>query len=233
MKSFFIALMLLIVCASFTKLLQQKGSLYPAIDTYFNKAKKDFDKIPADRKEQLQKIAAYIKTSIDKNKKVNLIFICTHNSRRSQMGQILGFAAAEYYGIKGVQCFSGGLEITAFNPRAVNALKNAGFIITKKTDSANSIYETKYGENLLPIVSFSKKYMDAPNPTSGFAAIMTCSHADASCPMVKGADTKIAIPYEDPKISDGKPEETAVYEERCKQIATELLYTFSLVKGNQ
>ena len=72
--------------------------------------------------------------------------------------------------------------------------------------------------------------MDAPNPTSDFAAVMTCSHADESCPIVQGAAIKISVPYEDPKIADGKPNETEVYDERCKQIATEVLYVFSLVK---
>ena len=80
-------------------------------------------------------------------------------------------------------------------------------------------------------MAFSKKYMDAPNPTSNFAAIMTCSHADKNCPIVQGASIKIAIPYEDPKDADGKPNETQIYNERCKQIATEVMYVFSLVKS--
>ena len=71
------------------------------------------------------------------------------------------------------------------------------------------------------------------NPTSNFAAIMTCSHADKNCPIVQGASIKISTPYEDPKDADGKPNETEVYNERCKQIATEVLYAFSLVKSGK
>ena len=32
---------------------------------------------------------------------------------------------------------------------------------------------------------------------------MTCSQADKTCPVVKGAETRIAIPYDDPKEYDG------------------------------
>jgi len=61
--------------------------------------------------------------------------------------------------------------------------------------------------------------------------VMTCSHADKNCPIVQGASIKIATPYEDPKVADGKPNEAEIYNERCKQIATEVMYTFSLLKS--
>lgn len=38
------------------------------------------------------------------------------------------------------------------------------------------------------------------------------------------------MPYEAPKAFDGQPDETAKYDERCKQIATETGYVFSKVK---
>ena len=139
-------------------------------------------------------------------------------------------AAAEYYGIKGVSAYSGGLEVTAFNANAVRALNDAGFKITKKTDGTNPNFEARYATDAPAVISFSKKYMDAPNPTSNFLAIMTCSHADAACPIVHGASVKIATPYEDPKEADGTPQQDKVYKERCQQIATEVLYCFSLVK---
>ena len=69
------------------------------------------------------------------------------------------------------------------------------------------------------------------NPTKGFAAIMTCSHADKICPTVAGASLRVPVHYEDPKVSDGTPEEAATYDARAKQIATELFYVFSRVKS--
>jgi hypothetical protein len=58
---------------------------------------------------------------------------------------------------------------------------------------------------------------------------MTCSDADASCPIVQGAEARFAIPYDDPKKSDGSEREAEVYNERCRQIAREMLYLFSRV----
>ena len=59
---------------------------------------------------------------------------------------------------------------------------------------------------------------------------MTCSDADQNCPVVLGAEKRISLPYVDPKISDGTPEESKVYDERCLQIAIEQLYVFSKIK---
>lgn len=220
---------ILFALSSFKEKLE--SHLFPSIASYLRSAEKDFDKIPKDRKSKLKEVALYLKTTLRKEKKANLVFICTHNSRRSHMGQLWAYAAAEYYGIKGVSNFSGGTENTAFNERAVRALAKTGFVISKVSEGTNPAYEVKYSDNGPTITAFSKKYMDAPNPTADFAAIMTCSQADKACPIVRGASARIAIPYEDPKDADGKPDETKVYDERSKQIATEVLYIFSLVKS--
>ena len=62
---------------------------------------------------------------------------------------------------------------------------------------------------------------------------MTCDHASENCPIVPGAEKRISITYLDPKISDGTPEQKAVYEERSLQIATEMKYVFSQVTPNK
>lgn len=204
--------------------------LNPPLTQYIEAAKKDFEKIPADRKAQLKKIALFLHTKLNAEKKADVIFICTHNSRRSHMGQLWAYAAANYYGIKGISSYSGGTEATAFHPNAIKALTKAGFSITKKSASTNPKYEVKYAADEPAVTLFSKKYMDAPNPTTNFAAVMTCAHADKTCPIVQGASVKIAIPYEDPKEADGKPNQDEIYNKRCKQIATEVLYAFSLLK---
>jgi len=236
MKSVF-ALLSLFSLLFFTSFMTNKHlpnkELPAALNDYLENAKKDFDKIPAERKEQLKKIASYVETNLKAEKKANLIFICTHNSRRSHMGQLWAYAAASYYGIKGVSSYSGGTEVTAFNPNAIKALTKAGFTITKKAEESNPKYEVTYANDAPAVTLFSKKYMDAPNPTTNFAAIMTCEHADSNCPVVIGAATKIAIPYEDPKKADGQPNQDEVYDERSKQIATEILYAFSLVNSGK
>lgn len=198
--------------------------------TYIKSVEKDFIQISQERKIELEKIASFIQTKVKSGKQVQLTYICTHNSRRSHFGQIWAATAAAYYGIPNVKTFSGGTESTAFNDRAVATCRRAGFEIKQITKDKNAIYEVKYAIGAEPIKAFSKKYDDLSNPQSDFCAIMTCSQADEACPVVKGAIARVAIPYEDPKVFDGKPEETAKYDERCRQIATETLYVFSKVK---
>ena len=182
--------------------------------------------IPKERREILEGLAAVISES--KEASINIIFICTHNSRRSHMAHLWASLGAEVYGAKKVSCFSGGTEVTAFNPLAVKAIKNAGFRVSTKIPGANPFYLIRYPGCTEGVKVFSKKYTDPPNPTRGFHAVMTCSDADAACPIVTGAASRHAITYEDPKVFDGTPRAAKGYGERCRQISREMLYLFSL-----
>ncbi|MCH8494889.1 MAG: hypothetical protein LAT57_04560 [Balneolales bacterium] len=55
---------------------------------------------------------------------------------------------------------------------------------------------------------------------------MVCSDADEGCPFVPGATTRISLPFEDPKSSDGTPEQARTYHRRSLEIAREMLWTF-------
>lgn len=153
----------------------------------------------------------------------------THNSRRSHLAQIWAQAAALHYRVPGVEVYSGGTEATAFNPRAVAALRRAGFDIQASADGngSNPRYLVRFGGRSEPLECFSKIYSQPPNPQADFCAVMTCSEADRNCPLVAGATVRIALPYDDPKAFDGNPQESAAYDERCRQIAREMLYVFS------
>lgn len=204
--------------------------LYSPIQTYISTITKEFNSIPKERKELLNELAGYIESKTIANKPVKLTFICTHNSRRSHISQIWAQTAAYYYSVKGVETYSGGTEATAFNPRAVKAMSKVGFEIEKSGEEENPTYLVKYTEEATPIKAFSKVYDGEGNPRKAFAAIMTCSQADETCPFIPGADERIAIPYDDPKAFDGTLEEEAKYDERTRQIAREIFYAFSLVK---
>jgi len=190
-----------------------------------------FREILTERKTVLQQLTDFIQQKQKLNVAIDLNFICTHNSRRSHIAQLWAQAAAAYYGIENVHCFSGGTEATAFNPRAVKAMKDAGFIITKTKEDANPVYEVRYADGAEPVIAFSKTYDDPFNHTKDFAAIMTCSHADENCPLVLGASGRIALTYDDPKEFDGTPQEAEKYAERVHQIGSEIFYAFSQVKA--
>ncbi len=190
---------------------------------------KDFEAIPDDRKARLEELAIYIKGKLTSKKEVNLIFICTHNSRRSHLAQIWAKAAATYYEVPNIYTYSGGTQKTAFNVQAVNALKKAGFTIKVTEEGTNPKYLVKYSKNGIGLTCFSKKYDHKNNPQKDFVAVMTCSDADESCPIIPGAEYRTTIKYEDPKKFDGSPKAQEAYNERSQQIGTEMLYVFSKV----
>lgn len=192
-----------------------------------DKLKQSFDQIPDERKNLLKNFAEYISNKMKEGAVISLTFICTHNSRRSHMSQIWSQAAAEYYGMPNINCYSGGTEATAFNSRAVDAIKKAGFRVEKQDESDNPIYLVYYSTDKEPIECFSKVYNDQFNPQKDFIAIMTCSDADENCPIVFGAEVRFPIRYSDPKDFDGTELEEKKYQERFEEIGTEMLFTFS------
>jgi arsenate reductase (thioredoxin) len=207
------------------------SDMYPELNQYIEGIQSEMDKIPADRKKELQKLALYIETKKKSGEAANLVFICTHNSRRSHMSQLWAATAADYYGVSdNIFTFSGGTETTAFNPRAVAAMERAGFIV-ENPGGDNPHYQVKFADNGPKMACFSKVYDDKFNPQENFVAIMTCSEADKNCPFIPGASLRSPIKYEDPKDFDGTPQEQAAYDERCLQIATEMFFLMSKVKA--
>ena len=200
----------------------------PALREYIQDALLHTGAIAAPRKATLEEVAGFVATKRSEGEAAELIFICTHNSRRSQMAELWAAAAAQHFGIDGVRTFSGGTEATAFDPRAVAAMERAGFLVRTR-GGENPRYRVRFSDDAPALECFSKTYDDAFNPARGFAAIMTCSDADEACPVVLGAALRARLPYDDPKVADGTPDETLQYDARCMQIATEMLYLFSRV----
>ena len=189
----------------------------------------DVNEVSEERREILKPLIEYLGNKTNANEPIRLNFICTHNSRRSHLSQIWAQVIAAHYNIDRVSCYSGGTEATAMFPKVGETLSSQGFEIAKLSEGTNPVYSVKYSENDASVIAFSKEFGDDFNPKSEFAAIMTCSSADEGCPFVFGCDKRIAITYEDPKISDGTPKQTETYLERSLQIATEMKYVFSNV----
>ena len=205
------------------------NNLFPGLKDYVREVMDEPDKIPPNRKELLDELSSYIAKRIKKGKPVNLMFICTHNSRRSHIAQAWAQTAAYYYRIKPVRCFSGGTEATEFNRRAIAALQEAGFNIQSKPDGKNPVYTVRYADEAKPLEMYSKRWEAKENPTEDFCAIMTCSEADEACPHIPGAAKRIALTYRDPKEYDGTEHEKEADRQRTRQIARELFYVFSQI----
>jgi hypothetical protein len=168
---------------------------------------------------------------------LDVVVVCTGNSRRSILGATMGNVAAAYYGMPEIRFHSGGTAPTAFNVRTVAALKDIGVEVEPsgkeaargEPQTANPLYRVRWGGPgdasvpSLEAIEFSKHYTDHANPQQGFAALMVCGEADAECPFVKGAALRVSMPYLDPKIYDGGAFESAKYAERRDDMARLML----------
>jgi arsenate reductase (thioredoxin) len=215
---------------TFKNSVDASATFYPELKQYLKEAVTRFDKIPNDRRGELAQVADYIRDRLSNAMPAKLIFICTHNSRRSHLSQIWAQVGSGFYGLQGVETYSGGTEATAMNPRVVAALQRCGLKIHSDNPlAANPVYEVANSDSSIPQLCFSKVYSDPSNPSSSYCAVMTCSQADDACPLVKGCDLRIAIRYEDPKVADDTENEAQRYDERSAQICTEMLYVMSLL----
>ncbi len=203
--------------------------LYPELQATVTQLRASENDIPLERLALLGEAAAYVAAELQRNGKARLIFICTHNSRRSHISQLWAQAAAFAFGLTGVETYSGGTEATAFHPNAIAALAGCGFRIDKEAGGVNPRFAVHYCDDGPAVTAWSKRYDDDANPAREFAAVMTCSDADEACPFVPGAAARFPIRYEDPKRSDGSGSESEVYGASCREIGREMVALMALV----
>jgi arsenate reductase len=115
-----------------------------------------------------------------------VLFLCTHNSARSQMAEgLLRAAAGDRY-----DAFSAGTEATHVRPLAIRAMAELGIDISRQ--------ESKTLD----------RYLD-----QRFDAVITvCDDANESCPVFPGAAQRLHWSFPDPSRARGSEEEQlAVY----------------------
>lgn len=222
-----LAVALMLVLTSFTG---EKVDFYKKLKKYCQSLPTEFNQIPEERKKELTEIGNYVIEKRTAKKTCQLMFICTSNSRRSHMAQVWSQSASIYYGLDSIWTFSGGTEATRVHPNTVAALKRAGFGVETGQAGDNPTYFVTAGNTLGQWAIVSKKYNSVLNPKSNFCAAMVCSDADKSCPVVEGAELRVALPYDDPKYYDGTPSQDQKYDERCRQIAREMFFVMDCVK---
>ncbi len=183
-------------------------------------------KISKERKSILEAIAAQIYRDICDANRVKLVYLCTHNSRRSHFSQVWGCVASVLFGYKEIETYSGGTVATACHPNTIEALRQLGFKITcADLEADNPHYKVYYSTDNF-IDCYSKANTESVLPQKDFIAIMTCSDSDDNCPLVPGAKKRFSTTYDDPKEFDESANPVEHYKERSLQIAHEALYTF-------
>jgi arsenate reductase (thioredoxin) len=182
------------------------------------------ESIDPERQERLMPMARYLREHRDDPTPPSVVFVCTHNSRRSQLAQFWATVAAAEVGLERIGCYSCGTEATACNPRTVAALRRAGVSVVAANQEKNPLYLAQF-DDLAPAVKLtSKAFGDSSLPKDSFVAAMCCGDADERCPTIAGATFRVPLHYEDPKVTDGTPEEAGRYDERSGQIAAEMMF---------
>ncbi len=216
---------------------ESRRRLLPGIKEYADRLTTSFDLIDEPHRLAGRKLADWIAENDRPGRRLDVVVVCTGNSRRSILGATMGNIAAAYYGMPEIRFHSGGTAPTAFNVRTVKALREIGVEIEPtgkeaprgEPKTANPVYRVRWGspagsdEPAVEATEFSKRYDDPANPHQGFAALMVCGEADAACPFVKGAALRVSMPYLDPKIYDGGAYEAAKYAERRDDIGRLML----------
>jgi hypothetical protein len=175
--------------------------MYPAIETSLDIAMQALRINDSPRKAELERLSSYLAAKRAAGQSAKVTVVCTHNSRRSHLGQFWLAVAAAQFAVD-LETFSGGTEATACHPNTLAALERAGAQVTALTPMPNPHYTVSYAEDA-SIEAWSKRYDDAANPQTGFAALMVCGEADEACPYIPGAEVRISLPYKDPKYADG------------------------------
>jgi hypothetical protein len=162
--------------------------------------------------------------SSSKYSSVHVVFICTHNSRRSQLAQVWAQCIADDLNLGFLICHSAGTERSTFHPHAIEALVNRGFVFEKERNAAIEGHRVFWKRSGLPMLCFSKTLEDLSLPKEGFIAVTTCDDADRECPFIQGATHRISLPFVDPKVGDDGANAAKLYAERSDEIANQLLY---------
>ena len=104
---------------------------------------------------------------------MNILFLCTGNSCRSQMAEAW---AKKYWQNSSYQFYSAGIEAHGLNPHAVEVMQELG--VDMSGHQSNTINE------------FSDMVFDV--------VITVCSNADETCPVLELGTRKIHVGFDDP-----------------------------------
>ncbi len=135
-----------------------------------------------------------------------VLFICTHNSARSQMAEAL--VNQDLAGK--VQAFSAGTGPASVHPLAVAAMKEVGIDISRQRSKS--------------IDEFADQKFDW--------VITLCDHAAESCPVFFGGGQRIHMGFPDPAAVAGDPEEKmAAFRKVRDQIRGQIVEFLSKQRG--
>jgi protein-tyrosine-phosphatase len=199
----------------------------PTLKTLCEQIATQISTISSERKLKLDQLSAVLQQEINKNQSVNLVFVCTHNSRRSHFAQVWWETLHYYLKLNFFETFSAGTEVTRIHEHTLQTLEGHGFQLKPLDKKENPTIQVAVDEHK-KMLCFSK-LTNHPSIKQPYVAILTCADAEENCPYIPEAKQRFALTYNDPKKSDGTPDQERIYHERSLTIATEAFYVlFSL-----
>lgn len=177
--------------------------------------------VAENRKIKLDQIVNAIATDLKKKNKAIVKFICTHNSRRSQLAEFMLDVLAREKKLR-IVALSAGTVATAFEPRMVKAIMAEGFELLEYGQKPNPLYI--YRIEIDDLYYYSKKYDDKLLDAGESTIVTVCSEAETDCPVIPGTGQRIHLPYDDPKAHDNTAKEAEAYESKVMEIGLEMNY---------
>lgn len=200
-----------------------------SLENFFENAAKKVI-ITEDRKNLLVKIAEVAIREYSDQKVVNLCFVCSDNSRTSQLLQVWSFFAAHYFQLN-INSFSGGTQVTSFHRNIVKTLQKSGFTFQLSDFShQNPKYEISFDASKKNILGFSKLLSSPINNVSSFLLITTSDKSDKECPFMPNASYQFNLPFIDLTTFDSAKNKYDFYLDASKQIACEIYFLFNEIR---
>lgn len=133
----------------------------------------------------------------DKTKPRRVLFLCTHNSARSQMAEGL----LRHFGGENFVAFSAGTEATQIRPLAIRAMRELGIDITGQQSKTLHRYLNEQFDEVITV----------------------CDAANEACPVFPGMAKRRHWSFDDPSQATGnEAEQLAIYRQVRDQLRTRI-----------
>jgi arsenate reductase (thioredoxin) len=141
------------------------------------------------------------------NEPARVLFVCTHNSARSQMAE--GMVRA--WGGDRFEASSAGTEASQVRPEAIEVMREIGIDISGHRS-----------KSITPFIG------------EAFSWIITvCDDAKETCPVVPGAEQQAHWSIDDPSVVEGSAEERLEAFRTARDIIRDRVHIFLLAAGRE
>lgn len=141
------------------------------------------------------------------SKQVRVLFLCTHNSARSQMAE----AILRHLGGGRVNVFSAGSEPSEVHPLAIRAMAEIGIDIRQQWS----------------------KHLDEFRGQTFDYVVTVCDQVRESCPVFPGHPEQIHWSFPDPAAVEGKEKQYRAFKDSATQLTTRIRFLLLSITRSQ